>query len=220
MRRLLIAGLIVVILSTLVVQGRAMQKNTSIPGLFFPSATPTKTNTPTNTMTPTVTMTPTRTQTPTASNTPTKTVTVTPNPVMKVCAMQMKELLEHHYLIGFTSEEMTKHLYSPSDKEFNAKKERISVLVDKYDELMKPGIDECVPSMSKLYSNDRGILSSLYLIIISVNAWNFPMVDDAMRINAQHSFDNPKIFQEVMSDLKSLRRKYPSVEWPIPLSEE
>ncbi len=85
MGRSLLIGLVVLVVLVSVVQGTDMQKKTTIPGLLFPSATPTMTHTPTNTSTPTVS------NTPTITKSATITQTRTPNPKMVQCALLISD---------------------------------------------------------------------------------------------------------------------------------
>ena len=171
MRRLLIVGVVMLILSTLVVQGRAMQKNTSIPGLFFPSATPTLTHTPTSTSTPTVT--------PTVTFTPTRTLTPTPDPVA-ICAERFRGYYslqnEYSLLSGDIKNELNEILTEQAGLSL-ANGERIDKLVRKhaewastYLERLPTGLETCSKTLPYMVQYQLDIMTNYNLQLIALKA--------------------------------------------------
>lgn len=211
MRGLLIVGVVVLILSTLVVQGRAMQKDTSIPGLFFPSATPTRTNTPTNTMTPTVTLTPTRTQTP------------TPDPVA-MCAERFRGYYSLQNEYSLLSDGVKAELNEILTEEAGlnvANVERIDKLVRKhaewastYLERLPTGLETCSKTLPYMVQYQLDIMTNYNLQLIALKAGD-------LNTSMAYIFEGITLSSNIMpyatelgNELKANKTKYPQYLWP------
>ena len=215
MRRLLIVGVVMLILSTLVVQGRAMQKNTSIPGLFFPSATPTLTHTPTSTSTPTVT--------PTVTFTPTRTLTPTPDPVA-ICAERFRGYYslqnEYSLLSGDIKNELNEILTEQAGLSL-ANGERIDKLVRKhaewastYLERLSTGLETCSKTLPYMVQYQLDIMTNYNLQLIALKAGdlNTSMAYIFQGINLSSNI--MPYATELGNELKANKTKYPQYQWP------
>ena len=215
MRRLLIVGVVMLILSTLVVQGRAMQKNTSIPGLFFPSATPTLTHTPTSTSTPTVT--------PTVTFTPTRTLTPTPDPVA-ICAERFRGYYslqnEYSLLSGDIKNELNEILTEQAGLSL-ANGERIDKLVRKhaewastYLERLPTGLETCSKTLPYMVQYQLDIMTNYNLQLIALKAGdlNTSMAYIFQGINLSSNI--MPYATELGNELKANKTKYPQYQWP------
>ncbi len=212
MRRLLIVGVVVLILSTLVVQGRAMQKDTSIPGLFFPSATPTLTHTPTSTSTPTVT--PTVTFTPTRTQTPTHTPTPTPDPVMMVCAALMADFASAHATVYPLIQSSLDTTNKTTTADYLRAGNQLALYIDKYSTMYNDSLEECVPTTVTLHTKDVEILQVVASMMFATSMLDMSLIQSIVPVFARVSSERTTAFRAVVDEYKALKLRSPAVSWP------
>ena len=200
---ILVLTLLVVILS--VVQGTAMQKKTTIPGLFFPSATPTKTNTPTNTMTPTVTLTPTRTQTPTPD-------------IYAICSKSLRAFadlrieetnLYREIAIGMTANGIL------TKREYEVLETQLLSWTEKYAGRVPKGISACSANVVPITINDVMIHLNFKLTLLAFKEKDYTsaqlFTSEMQRLARENTTYELLLDQEMVN----LRQTHPQYTWPI-----
>ena len=210
MKHTLVYSLVLFAIGTLILQGMATRRNTTIPGLVFPSATPTHTPTATVTNTPTITNTPTKTRTPTVTRTP------TPDPVMVACATALTTFLELHREADtqlLTALDMTA---VTTIAQLRANAAAITawsaVYIDEYTSEMQ----RCVPVTYDLYQQDINAVRSVLVMLFATMISDYPMLQEQMVNYAQITTKRMALMRAVNTEIQTLRTRYPSVDWPRP----
>lgn len=205
MRKVLILVLTVLVVLLSVVQGTAMQKKTTIPGLFFPSATPTKTNTPTNTMTPTVTLTPTRTQTPTPD-------------IYAICAtaladfavLRKEELsIYREIALGMTSGEVL------TRSEYETLEERLTTWTESYVDRVPKTLSSCTKNAIPIAMNDVTIHFNFTLTLYAMKEKDFASAEVFTREMQRIARENTTYELLLDQEMANLRQTHPQYSWPI-----
>jgi hypothetical protein len=214
MRRSLLIGLAVLVVLVSVIQGTAMQKQTTIPGLLFPSTTPTLTHTPTITLTPTMTLTPTSTNTPTASKTPTKTVTVTPDPSALVCALLLQDFATLHASVNpaITQAMDSKTLKTTAD--FLRAGNLLAKYIDKFSEQYDPSLGECVSSTRVLHEKNIELMQVVASIDFATSMLDMSLLQSLTEVFVRVSNERSVAYRRVIDEYRLLKNRYPSVIWP------
>lgn len=214
MRRSLLIGLAVLFVLFSVVQGTAMQKQTTIPGLLFPSPTPTHTLTPTITLTSTMTLTSTSTNTPTASKTPTKTVTVTPDPGALVCALLMQDFATLHASVNpaITQAMDSKTLKTTAD--FLRAGNLLAKFIDKFSERYDPLLGECISSTSVLHQKNIELMQVVASIDFATSMLDMSLLQSLTEVFVRVSNERSVAYRRVIDEYRLLKNRYPSVMWP------
>jgi len=214
MRRSVLIGLSVLVVLISVVQGTAMQKKTTIPGLLFPSVTPTMTHTPTITLTPTITSSSTRTNTPTASKTPTKTVTVTPDPGALVCAVLMQDFATLHASVSpaITQAMDTKTLLTTTD--YLRAGNLLVKYIDKFSDRYDPSVEVCISSTSLLHEKNTELMQVVASMDFATSMLDMPLMQSLTGVFVRTSSERSVAYRRVIDEYSLLKKRYPSVIWP------
>lgn len=203
---LIVIGVLVALIG--VTQITAMQQQTTIPGLLFPSATPTSTLTPTHTLTPTNTL------TPTITLTATKTLTPTPD-VYAICSAVFNEFYSirneqlnvyNDILIGM-SEPYSRSVYEKLD-------EKMQIWIDAYTNRLPKNIDMCSQYIRSIAVNDIMANSYFRASLVSMKEQDFDSAQ--MFINqAQIVASETNTYELLMAnEISEYRQRAPQYSWP------
>jgi len=210
MKHALVYGLVIIGIVSLILQGMATRRNTTIPGLVFPSATPTNTPTATVTNTPTITNTPTKTHTPTVTRTP------TPDPVMISCAAALTTFMTLH---NETDMQLLNALDMTSVttlSQLRANASTITIWSEGYIDAYTSEMRQCVPATYDLYQQDINAVRSVLVMLFATMISDFPMLQEQMVNYAQITAKRVALTRTVYAEIQTLRTRYPSVNWPRP----
>lgn len=210
MKHVLVYGLVVLGIISLILHSMATQRNTTIPGLVFPSATPT------NTPTATVTNTPTMTNTPTKTRTPTVTLTPTPDPAMVSCAAALTTFMVLH---NETDEQLLNALDMTSVTtmaQLRANASTITTWSEGYIDAYTSEMRQCLPVTYDLYQQDINAVRSVLVMLFATMISDYPMLQEQMVNYAQITTKRMALMRAVNTEIQTLRTRYPSVDWPRP----
>ena len=210
MKHTLVYGLVMLGIVSLILQGMATRRNTSIPGLVFPSATPTNTPTATVTYTPTITNTPTITRTPTVTRTP------TPDPVMVSCAAALTVFLELHRETDKQIKDAFDMSPTTTYDDLRTKAALITAWSQVYTNRYTAEMQRCVPNTYALYQQDIEAIKSVLLIYYATMTSDYVLLQDQMVSYTRITMARSTLIRAVNADIQTLRAANLSVSWPRP----
>ncbi len=205
---LIVCGILVALIG--IIQVTAIQQQTTIPGLLFPSATPTSTLTPTHTLTPTNTL------TPTLTLTATKTLTPTPD-VYAICSAKLsefyalrKEQLDVVQEISVGVANIVPH----SSSAYETLIERFQTWSFTYAERLGKNSNSCSRYAEKIAANDISIHIYFTMALNYMKDQDFASASYALRQGQIVARENETFESLMANEISEYRQRAPQYSWP------